>query len=157
MENTVRYEVLILTSPEITQDEGKELETQFDKIIQSHKGSVVSFERWGKYKLAYPVRKNTYGVYFLSRFAIAQKDQSLIEQVKNLFAIKLENIVMRTVITALDQNQSLEYQRPRSLEETPPREEGGYVRERRPDRAFTNSVQDDISLESDDELQSEID
>lgn len=154
MEHKVRYEVLILTSPEITQDEGKELETKFDKVVQSQKGLVVSFERWGKYRLAYPVRKNDYGVYFLARFEAESKDKALIEEVKTLFAIKLEDVVMRTVITALDAKQSLEYQRPRSLEETPPREEG-YVRERRSDRPMMASNQD-APLGSEEDMQADV-
>ena len=56
-----RYEVLLLTVPEITLDESKNLEKQLNNLIQNNKGSFVSFERWGKYKLVYPVKKNDYG------------------------------------------------------------------------------------------------
>lgn len=141
MENSTRYEVLILTVPEITQDDSKSVETNFEKMIQSSNGSVLSFERWGKYKLAFPVWKNDYGVYFLTRFE-APKSKDLIEKIKTFFAVKLEDIVMRTVITALDPKGSLEYQRPRSLEETPAREEG-YTRERHSDRPFATQHTED--------------
>jgi small subunit ribosomal protein S6 len=110
-----RYEVLILTVPEITQDESKMLETELDKLIASNKGSVLSFERWGKYKLTYPIRHNEYGVYFLIRYEVSTP---ITLKVDELFRIKLGNFVMRHIVTALE-GKSLEYQRPKSLEEAP--------------------------------------
>ncbi len=110
-----RYEVLILTVPEITQDESKQLETELDKLITENKGSVLSFEKWGKYKLTYPIRHNEYGVYFLIRY---EAPEVLTKKVDELFRIKLNNFVMRHVVTAL-KGDSLEYQRPKSLEEAP--------------------------------------
>ncbi len=110
-----RYEVLILTVPEITQDETKQLENELDKLITDSKGSVISFERWGKYKLTYPIRNNDYGVYFLMLF---EASEVLTKKIDELFKIKLTNFVMRHIITAL-KGDSLLYQRPKSLEEAP--------------------------------------
>ncbi len=110
-----RYEVLILTVPEVTQDEMKQLETELDKLIVSEKGSVISFERWGKYKLTYPIRHNEYGVYFLIRF---EAPEALTKKVDELFRIKLNNFVVRHIVTALE-GESLAYERPKSLEEAP--------------------------------------
>lgn len=155
MEQLHRYEVLILTSPEITQDETKDLEAQFDKVVQAGKGSVLSFDRWGKYRLAYPVRKNDYGVYFLARFQLPAKDAEIMQNVNNLFAIKWEQVVMRTVVTVLNANATLEYQRPRSLEETPPKEEG-YSRDRRPSRSYEAApVLDESSSEGEEAFSAE--
>ncbi len=109
-----RYEVLVLTVPEITQDETKQLENELDKMVTDSKGSVISFERWGKYKLTYPIRNNEYGVYFLMRF----EAEALTKKIDELFRIKLTNFVMRHIITAL-KGDSLLYQRPKSLEEAP--------------------------------------
>jgi len=110
-----RYEVLILTVPEVTQDEMKQLETELDKLVVAEKGSVISFERWGKYKLTYPIRHNAYGVYFLIRFEVPK---AITKEIDELFRIKLNNFVMRHVVSALE-GESLEYQRPKSLEEAP--------------------------------------
>ncbi len=128
-ENAVaRYEVLILTVPEITADETSMLESQLHSTISHVKGEVLSFERWGKYKLAYQVRKNDYGVYFLARFDLPQNEQlgTSIEDIKRLLAVKYRDIVMRFVFGVLDPKAPLEYKRPESLEEMPRREaEGG--------------------------------
>lgn len=127
------YEILILTVPEITQDEAKSIEKHIDDVVQRDNGSVVSFDRWGKYKLCYPVKKQGYGVYYLARFK-TPKASSTPEQVTNLMAIRFDSLVMRSVVTALSIDSSSEYQRPRSLEEIPAEEAGGSRDFRRGDR-----------------------
>ncbi len=116
----VRYETLLLTTPEITNDEAKKLEKDFDKLVRDQKGSIISFERWGKFNLAYPVRRADYGVYYLVRFEVAdEKKQALLDALRTLFTVKLVDLVMRNVIVRLDKDAPLEYNRPESLEETP--------------------------------------
>ena len=117
-----KYEALLLTIPEITGDEAKSLETQLDKIIKAGSGSTISFDRWGKYKLAYDINKSEYGVYFLMRFE-APKKTALINDLKTYLSVKLHNLVMRDMVSCIDPKNPLTYQRPRSLEEAPTREE----------------------------------
>lgn len=116
----IRYEILLLAVPEITNDEVNKLETQFNKMVKDIKGNIISFEKWGKYPLAYPVRNNDYGVYFLTRFELpSDKKNQFFEDIKDLFAIKYHDIIMRHIVSVLPSNKSLEYQRPKSLEESP--------------------------------------
>ncbi len=116
-----QYEALLLTVPEITGDEAKHLETQIDKAIKTGTGSVISFERWGKYRLAYEINKNDYGIFFLARFELPQ-GTTTVNDLKTLLKVKLNNVIMRDMISVLDPKRPLTYQRPRSLEEAPARE-----------------------------------
>ena len=108
-----RYEVLVLTVPEITKDELKQMESQLDRLIANAKGATLSFERWGKFKLTYPVRSNEYGVYCLMRF---EAPSTLVNDMRTFFAVQLHDIAMRHIIARVDRD-SLAYQRPKSLEE----------------------------------------
>jgi small subunit ribosomal protein S6 len=126
----MRYEVLMLTVPEITQDESKSIETQIAQLLDSAKASMLSFERWGKYRLAYPVNRNEYGVYFLVRFELPDAEQ-LLKDLQTMFTVKLNDLVMRTMVARLDESTPLAYQRPPSLEEAPAQREGGFFREGR--------------------------
>jgi ribosomal protein S6 len=117
-----QYEALMLTVPEITGDEVKNLEMQLDKVVKAGTGNTISFERWGKYKLAYEINKSDYGVFFLTRFELPAGSQSSLESIKNLLKVKLNNVVMRDMLSVLDPQRPLHYQRPRSLEEAPTRE-----------------------------------
>ncbi|MFC1843038.1 30S ribosomal protein S6 [Candidatus Dependentiae bacterium] len=113
-----RYEILILTIPELTKDEESSLENQLEKFLNDHKGSIISFDRWGKYRLSYPVRHNDYGVYFLMRFEVSN-DKDFLTELRNLFYIKFNDLVMRHLVTRLKKEGSLEYKKPPSLEDIP--------------------------------------
>lgn len=132
-----KYEALLLTIPEITGDESKSIELQLDKVIKAGKGTTESFERWGKYKLAYDIKKNEYGVYFLMRFEVP-KGTTLIHDIKTYISVKLSNVIMRDMISYLDPKLPSTYQRPRSLEEAPTREEG-FVKDGRGTGFFASS------------------
>lgn len=114
----LRYELLMLAVPEITQDETKGLETLVEKTIKNAQGSMISFDRWGKYRLSFPVKKHDYGIYFLVRFEV-EKTQPLLSDLTSLFAINLNDLVMRHVVTRLDITKPLAYDRPPSVEDTP--------------------------------------
>ena len=124
-----QYEALLLTVPEITGDEVKHLETQLDKTIKAATGSTISFERWGKYKLAYDINKNEYGVFFLTRFE-APVGTPIVNDLKTLLKVKLHNVVMRDMVSALDPKRPLTYQKPRSLEEAPTREADSFSKDK---------------------------
>ena len=122
------YEALLLTVPELTADEAKSIEQNVSRLVESHKGTLISFERWGKYRLAYPIKKNEYGVYFLARFEAAEVNP-LVSEVKTLLNVKLHELIMRNMITHLEAKQSLAYQRPPSLEEGSSRDVGSFFKE----------------------------
>lgn len=125
----IRYELLFLTIPEITADEAAAVESQCEKMLKDAQATLVSYERWGKYLLAYPVKNYDYGVYFLIRFEVesAQKE-ALLGALRTFFAVKHSELVMRHVVTLLDKEAPLTYQRPESLEEAPARDNESYSR-----------------------------
>lgn len=115
----LRYETLILARPEITQDELSLLESQFDKIVStSPQGKLSSFDRWGKYRLCYPVAKNEYGVYVLVRYELdgTQKLGTVFKNVDDFLKIKCNDFVMRHVHIKLDKNAPAIYQKPEALD-----------------------------------------
>ncbi len=137
----IRHEVLVLAIPEITQDESKTIEAQIEQVINAAKASIISFERWGKYRLAYTVNNNEYGIYFLVRFESIDPRQAL-KGLQTLFTVKLNDLIMRTMFARLDGRTSLAYQRPPSLEEAPTQREG-FFREGR-DRDRDGMFRDDM-------------
>jgi small subunit ribosomal protein S6 len=127
------YELLMLAVPEITEDESKALEKHVEEQVKQGQGSMVLFDRWGKYRLAYPVNKNEYGVYFLARFQ-APAETNLLDELKRSFVVRMHTTVMRHMVSVLEGTVSAVYQRPLSLEETPAREVGSFMREGREGR-----------------------
>jgi small subunit ribosomal protein S6 len=116
----LRYEMLFLTVPEITTDEIESIKSYFSKAVRAASGDMLSFERWGKYRLAYPVNKNDYGVYFLTRFEVAKENRdALLKDIRGSYIFKFNHLIVKNMICRLDENASLEYKRPESLEDTP--------------------------------------
>ncbi len=126
----LRYETLMLAVPEITADEAKNIEQRLEKTVQENKGQVLSFERWGKYKLAYPIRNNDYGVYFLMRFESDKEHvKELLAQLNEIFGVKQADLIMRNILVQLEEGDSLEYKRPESLEEAPSKDVDTFLRD----------------------------
>jgi small subunit ribosomal protein S6 len=156
----VRYETLFLAVPELTNDEFSMLETSVGRSLQETKANIISFERWGKYKLAYPVRKNEYGIYGLIRFEVdSQNKHTALETIKTLLTIKYGDTIMRTMTVGLEPNQALSYHRPESLEEVPVRDVDVFLKENKMEGLLANkksapkvSVQD---LEEDEDQEVE--
>ena len=104
------YEILLLARTEITNDELSTLERQLDKIIASKKGRIFLFDKWGKYKLAYPVNKNLYGIYVLVRYQVPKEEvQSLFKELDTLFRIKYNEVVLRHTTVKLPATVSTLY------------------------------------------------
>jgi len=64
------YELVLIISPEVT---GEDFDTIIDKTSQfiTERGGIISdVERWGKRKLAYPIKHFFDGTYVLSRFKL---------------------------------------------------------------------------------------
>ena len=112
-----RYETLMLLRPDVTRDEFSALEKDFARIIENVQGTFSSFDRWGKYELAYPVRKHAYGIYALARFEAAPAHmQELLHALQLHFRIKSGDIVMRHVHYALPEGAPTNYKRPEALD-----------------------------------------
>ena len=64
------YELVLVISPEVAEEE---LEAAIDKVSQfvsGKGGSISGVERWGKKRLAYPIRHFVEGSYVLTRFKL---------------------------------------------------------------------------------------
>ena len=162
-----RYEVLFVTLPSLTNDEASTIETQFRELLSANKCKALSYEKWGKYKLSYEIRKNEYGNYFLSRFEVPSVESGkTVEQLRNFFAVKYSETVLRNMFTHLSTNAPLEYKRPESMEEAPARlarEDGrrgddeGFERRRGPgrggrERRFETAPETTVEAQEDTEV-----
>ena len=119
----IRYEILMLARPDMTSDEIANLEAAIDKNIVDAKGKVITFDRWGKYRLAYPVEKNAYGQYMLSRFEVTQDSKgALLKDLDTLLKIKWNEQIVRFVTKLLDPDAPLTYAKPEPVDSSESRE-----------------------------------
>lgn len=113
----LRYETLILARTEITDDEVSTLERFFDKHITDLKGHLSTFDKWGKYRLSYPVNKNDYGVYILSRYELPENIvTNFFKELDSFFKIKCNEFVMRFITIKLKKDAPTTYIKPEPLD-----------------------------------------
>ena len=119
----IRYEILMLARPDMTSDEIANLEKAFETQIAASKGKVITFDRWGKYRLSYPVEKNSYGQYILSRFDVSDELKGeLLKNLDTLLKIKHNEQVVRFVTKLLAPDAPLTYAKPEPVDSSESRE-----------------------------------
>ena len=64
------YELVVIISPEVMEEAVDGVMDRISQFITESGGSVSTVERWGKKKLAYPIKHFTEGNYVLARFKL---------------------------------------------------------------------------------------
>ncbi len=123
-----RYEILILAVPHMTEDEAGSIERAIEKIVKNVPGStLLSFDKWGKVKLAYEIGKDESGLYFLVRFELADP-KALFDQVHMLLTTKYSDSVIRHLTKKMDPREPLVYERPEVTEDSSTRDVSDFLR-----------------------------
>lgn len=113
------YELMIVFTPVLAEEEYKNAQQKFTEIITSNGGSITSSEAMGLRNLAYPIAKKTTGLYWLIEYQAPTSVNHTLE----IQMGRDENII-RQMITRLDR-YAVEYNDRRrkgiKLEHTPKR------------------------------------
>ena len=63
------YELMVIFTPVLSEDEFKGIQKKYADFITSHGGSITHSNPWGLKSLAYPIEKNTTGIYWVLEYA----------------------------------------------------------------------------------------
>ena len=64
------YELVVIISPEVGDESLDTVIDNVSRFITENGGAVADVERWGKKKLAYPIKNSVEGSYVLTRFQL---------------------------------------------------------------------------------------
>jgi small subunit ribosomal protein S6 len=78
------YEIVAVLRPDLDEEALSAALTRISQRITEHSGTVTSLERWGKRKLAYPVKKHRDGYYTLLVFTLEATHIAPLRQVLGL-------------------------------------------------------------------------
>lgn len=81
-----KYETLYLLNNELTEEARDAEIAKYEDIVKSMGGNVVSTDKWGTKKTAYPIKYKTEAYYVLMTFEAEAKALSEIERVANIDA-----------------------------------------------------------------------
>jgi ribosomal protein S6 len=136
-----KYEFLMLTTPGITGDEMGGLEKKFEDLLKQFKGTLVSFDRWGKCRLAYAVKHHDYGIYYMARFEMSEP-QMFFKEIKLLLDVKYHELVMRTSTVKIDPKKTFTDFRPDAVEDLPTRNVDQFLRDNKMEGLITKPAKD---------------
>lgn len=95
--NLQSYELMVIFTPVLAEDDFKNAQKKFTDFITENGGEIVNSNPWGLRSLAYPIQKKTTGLYFVLEYqAPADVNQRLEVQLNR------DENVMRHMITRLD-------------------------------------------------------
>ncbi len=87
-----RYEVMYIVDSS-NEDEIDDVKKKIEGIVTGREGSIISFEKVGKKRLAYQIAKRQYGIYFLINF---MGDGRIVQALDYFF--RLSSVVIRHII-----------------------------------------------------------
>ena len=141
------YETLMLLPVSATPNDFALIEKQLRTLVKAANGSVAAFDKWGRYRLAYPINKQEYGCYVLARYEVAEV-QVFFQKLESFLKIKCVDTVVRYVHVNLTAAQYAEpYIKPEAMEGAQNREgrEGGQYR---PRTGFAPSAGESAAVEA---------
>lgn len=91
------YEMVLVISPEVevAEEETNPVVDKVVKLITGKGGTITEINRWGKRKLAYPIRKFTEGEYVLTQFKMEPKVTKELEASLRLSEEILRHLLIR--------------------------------------------------------------
>ena len=91
------YELVVVFTPEATEDEAAAAVERVTGFISDRGGSVIAREDWGVRRLAYPIKKFQEGNYVLLRFGLEAKDAKELDS-----TLQAAQDVLRHLVTIAD-------------------------------------------------------
>lgn len=96
-QNLQSYELMIIFTPVLAEDEFRNEQKKFADYVTEHGGKVIHQEAWGLRSLAYPIAKKTTGLYW-----ILQYDAPAELNAKFEIQMNRDESIMRHMVTRLD-------------------------------------------------------
>jgi small subunit ribosomal protein S6 len=91
------YEMVFIVHPDLDGDELDGVVNDVEELIKRNNGKKTKVEPWGLRKLAYPIKKQQEGRYFLMEFDLEPENITEMERV-----LKLTESVIRHLVVRLD-------------------------------------------------------
>ena len=65
-----QYEAMFILKPDLDKTGQDKILSHIQELVAKHKGTINETKEMGKNRLAYPLKKNKEGVYYLIKFSI---------------------------------------------------------------------------------------
>ena len=108
------YESVVIARPELTESQIENLINSLSEIISNEKGKVVKKENWGLRSLAYKIKKNKKGHYFMlnldsnpSAIFEYERQMRINEDIIRFLTIKINEIDPKSSLMNINKDEDL--------------------------------------------------
>jgi small subunit ribosomal protein S6 len=84
-----KYEVLYIINNEVADEKKNDIVTRFSTLVEANGGNVITVDKWGTRKYAYPINYKNEGYYVLYNF---EADAEVVKEIVSLMRID-ENVL----------------------------------------------------------------
>jgi small subunit ribosomal protein S6 len=107
-----KYELVFVVSPDATEAQVTELQTQVEGIVQRMGGTIEKTENWGRRKLAYEIGRHKEATYILD---VINGSGELMKEIDR--RLKVFDLVIRHLVVRVDEHEGvIDRQRSRRTE-----------------------------------------
>ena len=97
-----KYELVYVVSPDATDDQVTELQTQVEGIVQRLQGQIEKTDNWGRRKLAYEIGHHKEGTYVLH---VINGSGELMKEIDR--RLKVFDLVIRHLVVRVDEDERI--------------------------------------------------
>ena len=134
-----QYETAFLIAPQLSEEETEKLIQQMASVVSRKKGKMLEIEKWGKRKLAYPVKKLDEAFYVFFHY---EGEPTIPSELERRF--KQTESVLRyiTLKKEIEEETKIVKKAPKAAEEVPAAEEKAEVAEELEEKAEEKSKEE---------------
>ena len=99
---TRKYELVYVVSPDATEEQVTDLQTQVQAIVQRIGGSIEKTDVWGRRKLAYEIGRHKEGIYVLH---LIDGTGELLKEIDR--RLKVTDLIIRHLVVRVDAEQAV--------------------------------------------------
>jgi len=96
-EEFCNYELVVIVRPEVEETGFEATIETIDRFVTGRGGVISEVERWGKRKLAYPIKRQREGNYVLTRFRMKPEHNAELDS-----SLRISEDVIRHLLTKLN-------------------------------------------------------
>lgn len=97
-----KYELVYVVSPDATEEQVNDLQSQVESIVTRMSGQVEKVENWGRRKLAYEIGRHKEGTYVL---LVINGSGELMKEIDR--RLKVFDIVIRHLVVRVDEDEAV--------------------------------------------------
>lgn len=94
------YELMVILTPTLGDEDLENLISKIEALLKKQKAKIEKIDKWGKRKLAYPIKQFSEGFYIVITFSAETKS---IKELKRVLAITDD--VVRDMVICLEEGK----------------------------------------------------